>query len=144
MAENYRKNQDNLEFHRTALQTTYKNEFVPKEYYTEGLEKSDPGAAQPPKDENLKFFSFSTIKEMVQLALVLTSSVPLNALNWAAHYLFNEITVGSACYQLALIALPWGFANIPFFSLEVDYAILYSKELQFTSSQVDLISYRLE
>ena len=81
---------------------------------------------------------------MVQLALVLTSSVPLNALNWAAHYLFNEITVGSACYQLALIALPLAFAKIPFIYLEVDYAILYSKELEFTSSQVDLRSYRLK
>lgn len=134
MAQNYKLRQENIEQHRMDLKEQFNNEFIPKEYYTNGLQKSDPGEVST--GATPKFMSFSTIIELLQLVMVLLSSIPLNLLNWAAHLLFNEMTVGSACYQLALIVLPIIFSKVPICPLKVDYAILYSKELQFASTQV--------
>jgi len=134
ISEDYRKVQNNLEAHRTQLRGNFQNEFVPKEYYTEQLSDSKAGGRS--SNENMKFFSISTIIELIQLLIILASSIPLNLLNWAAHVIFNEMTVGSACYQIALYLLPLALTNFPVFPLKVDYAILYSKELQFPQTQV--------
>lgn len=130
--------QKELKERRVELQAKYGQEFIPKDYFTEGFARTDEDG-EPPKpepgkdDKDNKLWKLSTIADIGKTILVLGVGLIPFPVSLMFHAIFNEIIVGQAIFQASLMILPFLVSQ---FVTKVDFPVLYSKELRFVKTQV--------
>ena len=113
----------------------FQGEFIARSMYLEGQEEDeDPNIDL--KEEALKttksLFTISFWKEVFNAMVLFACVLVLFGQNLLVLNLFNEITVSQASYQLTMLLIPLAYSEV----FELDWAVLYIKELRFVRAQV--------